>query len=221
MLSYQGDLEAAGGLCVFNTVVEAVRCGDGAVIVRTGDADGDCLRARLLVNCAGLHAQALARRMEGFPPEQVPPSYFAKGNYFSLAGRAPFSRLIYPVPEAAGLGVHLTLDLGMQARFGPDVQWVDAPEYDVDPARADVFYAEIRKYWPGLRDGSLMPAYAGVRPKIQAPGQPALDFMISGPRAHGVAGIIQLFGIESPGLTGSLSIGQQVVEMAAQARASA
>jgi L-2-hydroxyglutarate oxidase LhgO len=216
MLSYQGDFEAAGGICVFNTPVVAVRCENGVVTVQTGGADAFRLQARLLVNCAGLHAQALARRMDGFPPDQVPPSYFAKGNYFSLAGRAPFSRLIYPVPEAAGLGVHLTLDLGMQARFGPDVQWVATPDYDVDPGRADAFYAEIRKYWPGLRDGALVPAYAGVRPKIQAPGQPALDFMITGPHAHGVPGIIQLFGIESPGLTGSLSIGQQVAEMAAQ-----
>ncbi len=216
MLSYQGDLESAGGLVVFNTPVAAVRCAGGSVVVQTGGADASSLQARLFVNCAGLHAQALARRMEGFPAEKVPPSYFAKGNYFSLAGRAPFRRLIYPVPEPAGLGVHLTLDLGMQARFGPDVQWVDTPDYDVDPARADAFYAEIRRYWPGLRDGALVPAYAGVRPKIQAPGQPALDFMITGPRTHGVAGVIQLFGIESPGLTASLSIGRQVAEMAGQ-----
>ena len=184
------------------------------VELETGGSDATRLQARLLVNCAGLHAQALARRMEGFPPEHVPPSHFAKGNYFALAGRAPFSRLIYPVPEAAGLGVHLTLDLGMQARFGPDVQWVDAPDYDVDPGRAAAFYAEIRRYWPALRDGALLPAYAGVRPKIQAPGEPARDFMITGPRDHGIPGVINLFGIESPGLTGSLSIGRQVAEMA-------
>ena len=217
MLSYQGDLEAAGGFCVFNTRVLRASCTGDGIVVQTAGVDDTgtlTLRARLLVNCAGLHAQRLAAGMEGFPAQHVPPTYFAKGNYFSLAGRAPFSRLIYPVPEEAGLGVHLTIDLGMQARFGPDVQWVDEPEYDVDPARADSFYAEIRKYWPALRDGALQPAYAGIRPKIQAPGEPALDFRIIGPETHGVPGVIQLFGIESPGLTGSLSIGARVAELA-------
>ena len=219
MLAYQGDLEAAGGICAFNTRVVRAQCAADGVVVETAAAGGGqgeslSLRARLLVNCAGLHAQRLAALMAGFPAQHVPPTYFAKGNYFSLAGRAPFSRLIYPVPEQAGLGVHLTIDLAMQARFGPDVQWVDEPEYDVDPARADAFYAEIRRYWPALRDGALQPAYAGIRPKIQGPGEPPLDFRIIGPRDHGVAGVIQLFGIESPGLTGSLSIGAQVVEMA-------
>jgi len=228
MLSYQGDLEAAGGICVFNTRVVRASCAGNGIVVETAGAAADAaasagqslsLRARLLVNCAGLHAQRLAALMEGFPAQHVPPTFFCKGNYFSLAGRAPFSRLIYPVPEQAGLGVHLTIDLGMQARFGPDVQWVDEPEYDVDPARADAFYAEIRRYWPALRDGALQPAYAGIRPKIQAPGQPPLDFRIIGPETHGVAGVIQLFGIESPGLTGSLSIAARVAEMAAGAGA--
>jgi len=207
MLSYQGGLEAAGdGIVVATAAADADAAGAGESL---------SLRARLLVNCAGLHAQRLAALMEGFPAQHVPPTYFAKGNYFSLAGRAPFSHLIYPVPEQAGLGVHLTIDLGMQARFGPDVQWVDEPEYDVDPSRADAFYDEIRRYWPALRDGALQPAYAGIRPKIQAPGQPPLDFRIIGPETHGVAGVIQLFGIESPGLTGSLSIGATVAGMAA------
>jgi L-2-hydroxyglutarate oxidase LhgO len=218
MLSYQGDLEAAGGFCVFNTRLEHARCtGDGIVVETGGAGPGEttAMRARLLVNCAGLHAQQLARRMLGFPAQHVPPTYYAKGNYFSLAGRSPFSRLIYPIPEQAGLGVHLTIDLGMQARFGPDVQWVAQPEFDVDPARAGAFYAEIRKYWPALRDGALQPAYAGIRPKIQAPGEPPLDFRIIGPETHGVPGVIQLFGIESPGLTASLSIGARVAEIAA------
>ncbi|HZH08701.1 MAG TPA: NAD(P)/FAD-dependent oxidoreductase [Lautropia sp.] len=216
MLAYQGDLEGAGGLCVFNTRIARASCSaDGVIVHTTGKEEALSLRARLLVNCAGLHAQQLAHQMEGFPAHHVPPTYYAKGNYFSLAGRAPFSRLIYPVPEEAGLGVHLTLDLGMQARFGPDVQWVDEPDYDVDPGRGAVFYAEIRKYWPGLRDGALQPAYAGIRPKIQAPGEPALDFRIDGPETHGVPGVINLFGIESPGLTASLSIAALVAEMAA------
>jgi L-2-hydroxyglutarate oxidase LhgO len=217
MLSYQGDFEAAGGICVFNTRVERASCSSDGVVVHAAGGEGEeatSLRARLLVNCAGLHAQRLAQRMEGFPSRHVPPTYYAKGNYFALAGRAPFSRLIYPVPEQAGLGVHLTIDLGRQARFGPDVQWIDEPDFDVDAARAAAFYAEIRKYWPALREGSLQPAYAGIRPKIQAPGEPALDFRIIGPHTHGVPGVIQLFGIESPGLTGSLSIAAQVAEMA-------
>lgn len=217
MLSYQGDIEAADGLCVFNTPVANARCTGDGVLVQTGDDAATTLQARLLVNCAGLYAQQLAHRMAGFPAHHVPPTYYAKGNYFSLAGRAPFSRLIYPVPEQAGLGVHLTIDLGMQARFGPDVQWIDEPDFDVDPSRAEVFYAEIRKYWPALRDGSLQPAYAGIRPKIQAPGEPALDFRIIGPETHGAPGVIQLFGIESPGLTASLSIALQVAEMAGRA----
>ncbi len=218
MLSYQGDLEAAGGVCVFNTRLDHASCTADGIVVQTAGRDGAqalSLRARLIVNCAGLHAQRLAHRMAGFPAQQIPPTYFAKGNYFSLGGRAPFRRLIYPVPEQAGLGVHLTIDLGMQARFGPDVQWVDEPEYDVAVERAAVFYAEIRRYWPALQDGSLQPAYAGIRPKIQAPGEPPLDFRILGPQEHGVPGVIQLFGIESPGLTGSLSIAAQVAEMAA------
>jgi L-2-hydroxyglutarate oxidase LhgO len=219
MLAYQGDFEAAGGVCVFNTRLARASCADDGVVVHTAGWNEEALslRARLLVNCAGLHAQQLAKQMDGFPSQHVPPTYYAKGNYFSLAGRAPFSRLIYPVPEEAGLGVHLTVDLGMQARFGPDVQWVDEPDYDVDPGRAAVFYAEIRKYWPALRDGSLQPAYAGIRPKIQAPGEPALDFRIEGSETHGVPGVIQLFGIESPGLTASLSIAERVAELSATA----
>ena len=216
MLSYQADLEAAGGVCVFNTRVERAVCTAGGVVVHTAGGEAMSLHAGLLVNCAGLFAQRLAQRMEAFPQEHVPPTYYAKGNYFSLAGRAPFSRLVYPVPEPAGLGVHLTIDLGMQARFGPDVQWIDAPEFDVDAGRAAVFYAEIRKYWPALRDGSLQPSYAGIRPKIHAPGEPALDFRIIGPGTHGVPGVIQLFGIESPGLTGSLSIAAQVADLASE-----
>jgi L-2-hydroxyglutarate oxidase LhgO len=166
--------------------------------------------ARLLVNAAGLGAQAIARNLQGYPADRIPPLYYAKGNYFSLSRPSPFSRLIYPMPEAAGLGVHLTLDLAGQARFGPDVEWIDHPSYDVDVRRGEAFYAAIRTYWPGLRDGALQPAYAGIRPKIQAPGTPALDFRIDGPEVHGLPGQVHLYGIESPGLTASLAIADEV-----------
>ena len=214
MLALQGDLENAGGMVVLNSPLDRAACrADGIALTA---ADGTELLAATVVNAAGLGAQALARRIDGMPPALVPPSHYAKGNYFTLAGRAPFSRLIYPAPEAAGLGVHLTLDLGGQAKFGPDVQWVDSPDdLVVDPARGDAFYAEVRKYWPGLADGALIPGYAGIRPKIQAPHEPAHDFMLQGPADHGVAGLVNLFGIESPGLTSSLAIGARVARMLA------
>ncbi|MDB5850534.1 MAG: FAD-dependent oxidoreductase [Rhodoferax sp.] len=212
MLALQGDLENAGGMVVLNTPLSHAQCGTRSIVLTA--ADGTALEATTVVNAAGLAAQALARRFEGLPAQHVPPSYYAKGNYFTLAGRAPFSRLIYPAPEAAGLGVHLTLDLGGQAKFGPDVQWVDSPDdLVVDPARGDAFYAEVRKYWPGLAEGALIPGYAGIRPKIQAPHEPAHDFMIQGPAVHGMPGLVNLFGIESPGLTSSLAIGARVAEM--------
>ena len=171
------------------------------------------LRCRLLVNSAGLHAPALAARIIGMPPDRVPTAYYAKGNYFTLSGRSPFSRLIYPVPVPGGLGVHLTIDLGGQARFGPDVEWIDEIDYTVDPARSDSFYAAVRKYWPGLKDGALQPGYAGIRPKIVPKGAPGQDFVVQGPQTHGVPGLINLFGIESPGLTASLAIADHVVEV--------
>jgi L-2-hydroxyglutarate oxidase LhgO len=176
--------------------------------------DGTVLQARTVVNAAGLHAPALAARFAGLDASHVPQAHYAKGSYFTLAGRAPFSRLIYPVPESAGLGVHLTLDLGGQAKFGPDVQWVDSPDdVLVDPARGDAFYAQVRKYWPGLADGALSPGYAGIRPKISGPHAPAADFVIQGPLTHGVAGLVNLFGIESPGLTSALAIAEHVTAL--------
>ena len=212
MLALQGDLEAAGGMVVLNSPLALASCAQGAIVLVA--EDGTQLRARSVVNAAGLQAQALARRFAGLAAQHVPPSHYAKGNYFTLAGRSPFSRLIYPVPEAAGLGVHLTLDLGGQAKFGPDVQWVDSPDdLVVDPARGDAFYAEVRKYWPGLPDGALQAGYAGIRPKIQSPSEPARDFLIQGAADHGVPGLVNLFGIESPGLTSALAIGRQVSEM--------
>jgi L-2-hydroxyglutarate oxidase LhgO len=215
MLALQGDLENAGGMVVCHAEVQQAAVVPGGVWLRT--ADGTELTARTLVNAAGLQAPALASRLHGFPAQFVPRAFYAKGNYFTLSGRAPFSRLIYPVPEAAGLGVHLTLDMGGQAKFGPDVQWVeDAGDLQVDPARADAFHAEIRRYWPALPDGALLPGYAGIRPKISGPGEPAADFTIQGPQVHGVAGVVQLLGIESPGLTSCLAIGGHVADLLAQ-----
>ena len=212
MLALQGDLENVGGLVVLNSPIAHARCALGAITLIA--EDGTAVQAQQIVNAAGLQAQPLARRFAGFDSEHVPPSYYAKGNYFTLAGRSPFSRLIYPVPEAAGLGVHLTIDLGGQAKFGPDVQWVEsADDLVVDPARGDAFYAEVRKYWPELQDGALIPGYAGMRPKIQAPHEAAKDFLIQGPALHGVPGLVNLFGIESPGLTSSLAIGEHVAQL--------
>lgn len=213
MLSLLGDVEQAGGLLALNSELAEVRFGtgkDGLPTVLTM-ADGTELAVRRLVNAAGLQAPALARRFAGLDARHVPHAWFAKGNYFTLAGKAPFSRLIYPVPEAGGLGVHLTLDLGGQAKFGPDVQWVEAvDDLRVDPARGEAFYAEVRRYWPGLADGALQAGYAGMRPKISGPGEPAADFVIQGPCGHGVPGLVNLFGIESPGLTSCLAIGERV-----------
>jgi L-2-hydroxyglutarate oxidase LhgO len=211
MLSYLGDLENAGGLLALNSPVESVHLGRGTcahphlIVMR----DGTELACRFLVNSAGLHAPILTRTMAGLGVQFKPHAYYAKGNYFTLAGRSPFTRLIYPVPEAAGLGVHLTLDLGGQAKFGPDVQWVDSPlDLVVDPKRGDVFYAEVRKYWPDLPDGALQAGYAGIRPKISGPHDVAADFAVQGPPAHGMAGLVNLHGIESPGLTSSLAIAE-------------
>ena len=167
-----------------------------------------------VVNAAGLGAQALARSIAGMPAERIPPLHLAKGNYFSLSGRSPFSRLIYPMPTPGGLGVHLTLDLAGEARFGPDVEWVDAIDYDVDPGRAASFAAAIRAYWPDLPDGALKPAYAGIRPKIARPGGSTTDFLIETEKDHGVRGLINLFGIESPGLTASLAIADWITRRA-------
>ena len=209
MLALQGDLENAGGMVAFNSPLATARVTPQGIELEAHD--GTQLRARAVVNAAGVHAPTLARRFEGLDPRHVPGAFYAKGNYFTLAGRSPFARLIYPVPEAAGLGVHLTVDLGGQARFGPDVQWVDsADDLVVDPARGDVFYAEVRKYWPALLDGALQAGYAGIRPKISGPGEAARDFVIQGPAEHGVPGLVNLFGIESPGLTSSLAIGAMV-----------
>lgn len=211
MLAYQGEAEAAGAIVVLRTpVLAGVVCGDGFELVIGGD-DPTTIRCRFLVNAAGLYAPALARTIEGIPQETIPHAYFCRGVYFTLRGPAPFRRLIYPVPVAGGLGVHVTLDLAGQVRFGPDVEWISSVDYVVDPARGDTFYAAIRSYWPGLRDGALQPGYAGIRPKISGPAEPAADFVIQGPEAHAVPGLVNLYGIESPGLTASLPLADEVV----------
>jgi L-2-hydroxyglutarate oxidase LhgO len=213
MLALQGDMENAGGLLALVSPVQhiGVRQGTPTHPIRVTTQDGTELACKVLVNAAGLSAVAIARRLDGLDQSLLPQAHYAKGNYFTLAGKAPFSRLIYPVPEKAGLGVHLTLDLGGQAKFGPDVQWVEDPtDLQVDPRRGDAFYAEVRKYWPGLADGALQAGYAGMRPKINAPHEAAADFMIQGPAEHGVPGLVNLLGIESPGLTSSLAIADEV-----------
>jgi len=212
MLSLLGEAESHGATLACHTPVVGGRVTAGGVEIATGGAEPTKLRARLFINAAGLGAPALARRIEGFPTARIPGTWWAKGNYFTLAGRQPFTRLIYPVPVPGGLGTHLTLDLGGQARFGPDVEWVEEIDYAVDPRRGDSFYAAIRRYWPDLPDGALQPAYSGVRPKIVPPGAPGQDFLIEGPHDHGVEGVVNLFGIESPGLTSSLAIAEHVAK---------
>ncbi|GAB4068650.1 NAD(P)/FAD-dependent oxidoreductase [Ancylobacter sonchi] len=216
MLALQGDIEDRGGAIAFNAPILGGAVADDGILLDVGGAEPMTLLAATFVNSAGHGAVPLANAIEGFDPSHVPPAYLCKGSYYSLPGRAPFSRLVYPVPEAAGLGVHLTLDLGGQARFGPDTEWVETVDYDVDPARAERFYGAIRHYWPALPDGALIPAYAGIRPKITPPGAPAADFRIDGPAEHGVPRLVNLFGIESPGLTASLAIGDLVVEKLAR-----
>jgi L-2-hydroxyglutarate oxidase LhgO len=215
MLSLQADLESAGGFVAAMTPMLRARRTGGQWEVGCGGAEPYRIGCDLLINAAGLSAQQVAATIEDLPSPAIPPLRLARGCYFSYSGRSPFQRLIYPVPVQAGLGIHLTLDMGGQARFGPDVQWIDAVDYTVDPARAQGFYAGIRRYWPALPDGCLQPAYAGIRPKLRGPGQADADFLIQGPAQHGVEGLVQLFGIESPGLTSSLAIGDLVRQLAA------
>lgn len=212
MLALLGDLEAEGGAVAFGTPVERLeRSGEGWG-ARLGGPEPDTVPFEAVVNAAGLGAQALARATEGYPPGRVPPLHLAKGNYFGCLGRPAFSRLIYPAPVDGGLGTHVTLDLAGRMRFGPDVQWIEDESYEVDPRRAEAFYASIRRYWPGLPDGALVPDYAGLRPKLTGPGEPPADFRVEGPAEHGLPGLVHLFGIESPGLTSCLSLAEDVAE---------
>ncbi len=212
MLSYQGDAETAGAMLALRSPLLGARLGNDGFRLEVGGDAPMALNCRYLVNAAGLEAQAVARALQGFDPALVPARHLAKGNYFVLGPRAPFRHLIYPMPEAAGLGVHLTLDLAGRARFGPDVEWIEDLDYRVDPRRGEGFYAAIRSYWPGLPDGALEPGYAGIRPKLQGPGGPPEDFVIQGPAQHGVQQLVNLFGIESPGLTASLAIAELVLQ---------
>ena len=210
MLAYLGDAEDHGAMLALKSpLLDATVEGDGFTLRVAG---AEPIKTRILVNSAGLRAPSVAGHIEGFDRRHIPRELYAKGNYYTLSGRSPFSRLVYPVPEPGGLGVHVTLDLAGQARFGPDVEWVDGIDYRVDPKRAERFYAAIRRYWPGLPDGALAPGYAGIRPKTAGAGEPAPDFAVQGPRAHGVPGLVHLFGIESPGLTSSLALAALVLD---------
>jgi L-2-hydroxyglutarate oxidase LhgO len=213
MLALQGEAEAAGAMFVFHAPVSGGAAAEDGIVLEVGGAAPITLHCRLVVNSAGLEAPDLARRIAGVPADLIPRPYYAKGNYFTLTGRSPFSRLIYPVPVPGGLGVHLTLDLAGQARFGPDVEWITTPDYRVEPRRADSFYAAIRRYWPGLPDGALQPGYSGIRPKIVPPSVAKQDFLVLGPAKHGVAGLVHLFGIESPGLTAAIALADHVRDL--------
>lgn len=210
MLALQGDLEDAGGVVALNSAIERLTPTRLGWDVRYGGEEPGALTVDAVVNAAGLGAQAVARSVEGYPETRVPRLVYAKGNYFGCTGKPAFSRLIYPAPVDGGLGTHLTLDLAGQMRFGPDVEWVDREDYRVDPARGEGFYASIRRYWPGLPDGALVPDYSGIRPKLTGRGEAAADFLIDGPAEHGLPGLVQLFGIESPGLTSAMSIAEDV-----------
>jgi len=216
MLAFQGEAEDAGAMIVLRTPIVAGRVHSDGFELATGGDDPTTIGCRYLVNAAGLYAPALARAIGGLAQQTIPSAYFCRGVYFTLSGKTPFRHLVYPVPPPGGLGVHITLDLAGQARFGPDVEWISSIDYRVDPKRAAAFYAAVRCYWPGLRDGTLQPGYAGIRPKISGPGEPAADFVVQGPGRHGMPGLVNLYGIESPGLTASLALADEVAsELAA------
>jgi L-2-hydroxyglutarate oxidase LhgO len=219
MLSLLGGFEDAGGMIAYHSpLLSAKPIGLGAqggFELDIGGPDGMKLQTKLLINCAGMSAPVIAQKIEGLNQDQIPKAYFAKGNYFSLSGKSPFTHLIYPIPEPGGLGVHLTLDMGGQAKFGPDVEWLDIEneeqiDYTVDPKRGEGFYEAVRRYWPELKDNSLQPDYSGVRAKIVPPNSPAGDFCFNGPQDHGLQGLYNLYGFESPGLTSSIAIARHL-----------
>jgi L-2-hydroxyglutarate oxidase LhgO len=213
MLALQGDLEAAGGAVVFlSPVLDGEVTSDG-IVLRVGGSEPMEIVCATLVNSAGLLAPQLARSIQGVPPASVPPQHFAKGHYYTLSGRSPFRRLVYPTAGHGFLGVHVTVDLGGQARFGPDIEWIDRIDYGFNNAREALFYDAIRKYYPALADGALQPGYTGIRPKISGPSEASADFMVQGPEVHGVPGLVNLYGIESPGLTASLAIARHAARL--------
>ena len=213
MAAFKRDAEAQGAVVVLRAPVVGARVEDGGITVDTGGAEPASIRCGAVINSAGLWAQEVARSIAGLPAAAIPPCHYAKGHYFTLAGRSPFRHLVYPVAVVGGLGIHVTLDLAGEARFGPDVEWVDGVDYSFDESRQPQFEAAIRRYWPGLPAGGLRPGYTGVRPKLGPAGNAAQDFVIQGPRDHGVPGLINLFGIESPGLTASLALADQVTSL--------
>lgn len=213
MLALQGEIEDRGGALALRTEVLRLSRANGQWQATIGGAEPGTMPFDAIVNAAGFGAPAVAARTEGYPTASVPQLHLARGNYFGCTGKPAFTRLIYPAPRIdGGLGIHLTLDLNGRVRFGPDVEWIDEPDYRVDPDRAASFYGAIRRYWPGLPDGALFPDYAGLRPKLTGPGEPAADFRIEGPAEHGLPNLVQLFGIESPGLTSSLSLAEDVAD---------
>ena len=213
MLALRGEVEARGGALALKSPIVGGAIGEDGIRLEVGGDEPCTLLARRFVNAAGLDAQRVAGLLAGFPAARVPRQYLARGCYFTLAGRQPFRHLVYPVPEPGGLGVHVTLDLAGQARFGPDVEWIERPGYQVDPARAEKFYGAVRRYWPGLADGAIQPGYAGIRPKLSGPGEPDADFLVQGPAEHGVPGMVNFFGIESPGLTASLALARLALQL--------
>jgi L-2-hydroxyglutarate oxidase LhgO len=213
MLALLGDAESSGAALALKSPLLAGRVLEDGIELRVGGADPMVLVARQVINSAGLTAPTVAGSIEGIPARHIPPQYFAKAHYYSLSGRSPFRHLVYPVASSAHLGVHVTLDLAGQARFGPDISWVDGIDYRFDESREPLFYEAIRKYYPALKPGALSPGYTGIRPKVSPEGQPAADFMIQGPGDHGVPGLVNLFGIESPGLTASLAIADHVRQL--------
>ncbi len=218
MLAFQGDAEDHGAFLAFNASLDQGVIRDDGIELQIGGEEPMALKTRYLVNAAGLEAPAVARKLKGLNQALLPQTHYAKGNYYTLSGARPFKHLVYPVPEEGGLGIHVTIDLGGQVKFGPDVEWIDDINYDVDPRRSDKFYEVIRSYYPGLEDGAIEPGYAGIRPKITGKGEPAADFVIQGPNDHGISGLINLLGIESPGLTASMAIAKRVLEGLAPSR---
>lgn len=215
MLAYQGDAEDAGAMIAFLSPVMGGQVTDNGILLNVGGEEPMGLLATTVINSAGLNAPKLARSIRGIPADTVPQDFLAKGNYYSLLGKQPFRRLVYPMPVPGALGVHVTLDMGGQCKFGPDIEWIETLNYDVDPRRADSFYSAVRTYYPGLQDDALVPSYSGVRPKIHGPGDPQPDFLVQGPETHGIPGLVNLYGIESPGLTASPAVAAEVMRLLA------